>query len=150
MSPIQFVLLLVAGIAAIQALIWIPIMVRFRRRMRDAYSEVGARVAADKVLRPPEMARYRGATAPGYPAKDSNGVIALSKRRLVFRTVSGTEIDIPIAEINDVRESRAFGGSAIGSRTHLILGLPAGEVAFVVTDNPGWLAALTDVRRRKR
>jgi hypothetical protein len=68
MKIIEFVLLLVLGIAALQALIWIPIIVWLARRYRDALGRLSAETQSENVLRPPEKARYRGATAPNYQA----------------------------------------------------------------------------------
>ena len=66
-SAIEFVVLLVLGIVAVQALIWIPIIVWWRRRARDAKARLGAAIEAEATIRPPEKGVYRGATAPGYP-----------------------------------------------------------------------------------
>ena len=62
-SVVEFVVLLVLGIAAVQALIWIPIIVWWRRRARDAKARLGAAIAAEATIRPPEKGVYRGATA---------------------------------------------------------------------------------------
>ncbi|MGO9354322.1 MAG: hypothetical protein ACLP3C_27080 [Mycobacterium sp.] len=99
MKIVEFVLLLVFGIAALQALIWIPIILWLRRRYRDALGRLSAEIQSETVLRPPEKARYRGATPPNYPRVSNNGVIALTKRRLVFLTVTGKSTEIPVSEI---------------------------------------------------
>ena len=80
-SAVEFVVLLVLGIAAVQALIWIPIIVWWRRRARDAKARLAAAIVAEATIRPPEKGVYRGATAPGYPAVNNNGTIALTDRR---------------------------------------------------------------------
>jgi hypothetical protein len=111
MKIIEFVLLLVLGIAALQALIWIPIIVWLRRRYRDALGRLSAETQSENVLRPPEKARYRGATAPNYPGVSNNGVIALTKRRLVFLTVTGKSIEIPGSEIRGIHQAKVFKSS---------------------------------------
>ena len=147
-SVVEFVLLLVLGIAAVQALIWIPIIVWWRRRARAAKARLAAAIEAETTIRPPEKGIYRGATAPGYPAVNNNGTIALTDRRLIFITVTGKIIDIPRAEITGVREAKVFKSSVRGSRSHLIVQIPAGEIAFYVASNADWINAITSLRAK--
>jgi hypothetical protein len=137
-----FVVLLVVGILAVQALIWIPIIVWFRRRSRRVAAELAAELQTEAVVRPPEKGNYRGATAPGYPIVKNSGLIALTQRRLVFRTLTGKAIDIPVDAITGVRETAVFNGSVVGGRKHLIVQTAAGEIGFYVPDNAGWIGAL--------
>jgi hypothetical protein len=136
------VVLLVLGILAVQALIWIPIIVWFRRRSRRVAAELAAELAGEAVVRAPEKGNYRGATAPGYPVVNNSGLIALTQRRLLFRTLTGKAIDIPVDAITGVREAALFKGSVVGGRTHLIVATAGGEIGFYVPDNAGWTAAL--------
>ncbi|OBJ54492.1 hypothetical protein [Mycobacterium sp. 1423905.2] len=147
---VGFVLLLVLGLTALQALIWIPIVLRFRRRYRAALVRLAADIESEVVLRPTEKATYRGATAPGYPTVNNNGVIALTQRRVAFLTVTGKPIDIPLTAITGVREAKAFRRSAVGGRSHLLVQLSAGEVGFFVVDNAAWIGAITNACRPQR
>jgi hypothetical protein len=139
----EFVALLLLAIAGIQALVWIPIIMRWRRRARAAAAQLAAAIESETVIRPPEKGIYRGATAQGYPAVNNNGTIALTDRRLTFLTVTGKVIDIPRAEITGVREAKVFKTSVRGGRTHLIIQIPSGEIAFYVRSNVDWMNALT-------
>lgn len=139
----EFVGLLVLGIAAVQALIWIPIIVWWRRRARVAKARLAVAIESETPIRLPEKGVYRGATAPGYPGVNNNGTIALTARRLVFITLTGKLIDIPVADIVGVREAKVFKSSVRGGRSHLIVQLPSGEVAFYVASNADWIAAIT-------
>jgi len=141
-STALFVVLLVVGILALQLLIWIPIIVWFRRRSSRVLSELATELEGEQVIRGPEKGNYRGATAPGYPAVKNNGVLALTHRRLVFRTLTGKAIEIPVETITGVRDASVFKGSVVGGRTHLIVATAAGEIGFYVPDNAGWTAAL--------
>ncbi|MBP1817068.1 hypothetical protein J3E61_000631 [Mycobacterium sp. OAE908] len=143
MSTAVFVVLLVVGILAVQVLIWIPIIVWFRRRSRRVAAELAVELESEQVVRPPEKGNYRGATAPGYPMVKNNGLIALTRRRLAFRTLTGKAIDIPVDAITGVRQASVFNGSVVGGRTHLIVQTAAGEIGFYVSDNAGWTAALS-------
>jgi hypothetical protein len=132
-SAVEFVVLLVLGIAAVQALIWIPIIVWWRRRARDAKARLAAAIEGEATIRPPEKGVYRGATAPGYPAVNNNGAIALTDRRLIFVTITG------------VREAKVFKTFVRGGRSHLIIQIPTGEIAFYVSSNADWINAIRTV-----
>jgi hypothetical protein len=145
-SAVEFVALLVAGIAALQALIWIPIILRWRRKSRAAAAQLASAIESETVVRPPEKGIYRGATAPGYPGVNNNGTIALTDRRLMFLTITGKIIEIPRTEIIGVRESKAFKGAVRGGRSHLIVQIPSGEIGFYVSANVDWINALTTLK----
>jgi len=145
-GAVEFVVLLVLGIAAVQALIWIPIIIWWRRKARDAKARLAAAIESEATIRPPEKAIYRGATAPGYPAVNNNGTIALTDHRLIFITLTGKVVEIPRADIIGVREAKVFKSSVRGGRSHLIVQVPAGEVAFYVSSNVDWINAITSLR----
>jgi hypothetical protein len=144
---VGFVALLVLGIAAVQALIWIPIIVRWRRKARAASAKLAAAIESETAVRLPEKGVYRGATAPGYPVVSNNGTVALTERRLIFVTVTGKLIEIPVADIIGAREAKVFKSSVRGGRSHLIVKLSSGEVAFYVSSNAEWMAAITGLIR---
>jgi hypothetical protein len=140
----EFVALLLLAIAAVQALVWVPIIVWWRRRARAASARLAAAIESETVIRPPEKGIYRGSTAPGYPAVYNNGTIALTDRRLIFVTVTvtGRIIDVPRADIIGVREAKAFKTSVRAGRSHLIVQIPTGEIGFYVSSNLDWINAL--------
>jgi len=142
----MFVVLLVLGIAALQAGIWIPIIIWLRSRRRAAQLRLSSEMAAESVIRPPEKASYRSATAPNYPIVSNDGVIALSKRRLVFVTVTGNWIEIPVSQIRGVHDAKVFKTAVRGGKTHLVVELPSGEVGFYVADNAAWTSAIKSAR----
>jgi type II secretory pathway pseudopilin PulG len=147
-SVVEFVVLLVLGIAAVQALIWIPIIIWWRRRARDAKARLAAAIEAEGTIRAAEKGIYRGATAAGYPVVNNNGTIALTDRRLIFVTVTGKVIEIPRDEITGVREAKVFKSSVRGGRSHLIVQVPTGEVAFYVGSNADWINAIMALRAK--
>jgi hypothetical protein len=144
---VGFVVLLILGIAAVQGLIWIPIILRWRRKARAASAELTAAIEAETAIRLPEKGVYRGATAPGYPVVNNNGSIALTERRLIFITTTGKLIDIPVSEIVGVREAKVFKTAVRGGRSHLIVQLRSGEVAFYVASNPDWINAIASLHK---
>ena len=120
------------------------IIVWWRRRFRAAQARLAAGLDAETLVRPPEKGNYRGATAPEYPLVVNSGVIALITRRLVFATLTGKTIEIPLTEITAVRESKVFKAAAVAGRSHLIICTAAGEIAFFVPDNAAWTAAIAN------
>jgi hypothetical protein len=142
-----FVISLVLGIFAAQGIVWAIIILWLRRRTRAAQAQLVVDLEAETLLRRPEKGNYRGATAPGYPFVKNRGVIALSMRRLVFITLTGKTIEIPVADIRAVRESKVFNASVVGGKVHLVVVTAAGEIAFFVSDNAAWIGAITKARQ---
>ena len=138
------VLLLVVGIVAVLALVAVPIVYSYRRRFRAAAQRATDEIEAEGVLRPFEKGVYRGTTAPGYPAVKNNGRIALTRRRVVFVTLTGTKIDIPLASIAGLRHSKSFQHSVVGGWTHLVIRTDGGETAFFVKDLAAWTRDLAE------
>jgi Tfp pilus assembly protein PilX len=141
-----FVVLLVVGILALLVLIWIPILVWLRRRSSATAEQLSAEIEGESILRAPEKGSYRGSTAPGFPAVKNTGLIALTQRRLVFRTLTGHLIEVPVESITGVREAAVFKGSVVGGQTHLIVQTSAGEIGFYVFAGiADWTAAITEL-----
>jgi hypothetical protein len=140
----MYVALIVIGVLAVLVAIWIPIVVWLRRRARAVDDQLAIDLEGETIVCPPEKGSYRGATAPGYPAVKNTGLIALTRRRLVFRTLTGKLIEVPVDAITGVREATVFKGSVVGGQTHLIVQTAAGEIGFYVfSGNAGWIAALS-------
>lgn len=143
MSVAVQVAVLVGASVAVLALIAVPIVLVYRRKYRAAAQRAAAEVEVEGVLRAFEKGVYRGASAPGYPAVKNNGQIALTRRRVVFVTLTGTTIDIPLASITGLRASKVFQGSVAGGWTHLVIRTATGEIGFFVKDLPAWMRDLT-------
>jgi hypothetical protein len=93
------VILLVVDIAVVLALVALPIVLIYRGKYRAATRELDTELAAETIIRPPEKGNYQGATAPGFRAVKNSGRIALTRRRVVFVTLTGTRIEIPLDTI---------------------------------------------------
>jgi len=73
-------------------------------------------------------------------------MIALTRRRLVFRTLTGKSIEVPVDAITGVREATVFKGSVVGGQQHLVVTTAAGEIGFYVFSGIGaWVAALNSL-----
>jgi hypothetical protein len=121
-----------------------PITVLVVRRRRTVRAELAALLATEPALRGPEGALYRGGTGP-YPKVKGNGALVLTRRRLWFRILIGTSLDIPIEEITGTREAKRFHGAATG-RLLVIVQTAQGEAGFLVDDNAAWIAAIEQAR----
>ncbi len=134
----------VVGSLAGLALIWIFVRVWFRHRGRVVAEQLSAEIDGESIVRAPEKGTYRGATAPGYPLINNTGLIALTQRRLVFRTLTGHLIEVPVDSIMGVRVAAVFDGYVSGGHQHLIVQIRTGEVAFYVFAGiDDWVTDLT-------
>lgn len=119
-----------------------------RRRSESTADQLSIEIAGETIVRGPAKGSYRGATAPGYPVVKNTGLIALTKRRLVFRTLTGKTIEVPVEEITGVRDAGVFKGSVVGGQQHLVVQTAAGEIGFYVFSGIGeWIAALESLVR---
>ena len=142
MSVVTLVVVLTGAILAVLAVVGVVVFGVYRRRYRAAMEPLAAEIEAESVLRPWEKGVYRGATAPGYPAVRNNGRIALTRRRLVFVTLTGITITIPLEQITGVGQAKVFKGAVAGGWTHLVVHTATGDIGFFVPDLDAWLAAL--------
>lgn len=144
MNTTWFVVLLIVGILAVQVLIAVPIIIWWRRRSRAVAAWLATELEGETVVLGPAKGAYCGATAPGYPVVKNNGMIALTRRRLIFRTLTNKTIEIRVAAITGVRQQSVFKGSVTGGRPHLIVTTAGGDIGFYVFPGIGpWIAALT-------
>ena len=139
------VILLVVGIAVVLALVALPIVLIYRNKYRAGADQLTTELAAETIIRPFEKGNYRGATAPGYPGVKNSGRIALTRRRLVFLTLTGATISVPLDTITGLRLAKVFKGSVVGGWTHLVIRTAPGEIGFYVPDTSAWLQSLGEV-----
>jgi hypothetical protein len=124
--------------------VWVVILRKLRRMPDLLRAELAA--SGETVRRGPEAAVYRGSSAPGYSRVGGNGVIALTDRRLLIRTLIGKGANVPLAAIVGVRQNTWFLRSYRGGRKHVIVKLrDGGEVGFLADDPDGWATTLRDV-----
>jgi hypothetical protein len=143
MTPVQ-VVLLVAGILAFQALIWIPALILIRRKTATQQVDLTREIerSRQRLIRGPEPALYRGASAE-YPKGKGNGVVALTDRRLLFRKLIGKGVEVHVSDIAAVREDTWFLRSYRSGRPHVIVKTRSGaELGFIVARHGEWMEAI--------
>ena len=139
-----WVALLVGAILGLQAIFWIVFAIWFRNKRRALLVSMQHELLAsgETAIRGPEGALYAGANR-GFPGSSGNGLILLTRQRLVFCKVTGGRIEVPLEQVAAIREATWFRRSYRSGRQHLILQLQDGnEVGFIVADHPGWLDAM--------
>jgi hypothetical protein len=139
----MYVVVSVAGILAAQLVVWSAVLVWFRWRRRVIASRLAFEIASETIIHSPEPGTYRGATVAGYPTVNNDGMIALTGRRLVFHTLTGKVIEIPVSDIVGVREAEVFKSAVKAGRQHLIIQTSSGDIGFFVSSNDAWIASLT-------
>lgn len=149
MNAAVWIGVLFAGLIAVQLVLWAAVRVWFRRRRRAVVTELMSEIAAETAIRVPEPASYRGATAAGYSAVNNDGVLALTRGRIVFRALTGRVIEVPVDGITGVREADAFRTATRTGRPLLIVETSTGDIAFDVGDRPAWIASLETVGVRQ-
>ena len=147
MTPVQIVSLVV-GLLVLQVAVWVPILLVLRRKNAQLMTKLGADVAAsgEKLLRGPEPALYRGAT-DRFSKASGNGVVALTDKRLVIRKIVGAGCEVPLVDVQAVRDDKWFRSGYKGGRLHVILQLAGGtELGFIVQQraHAAWMEAFRE------
>ncbi len=144
------VALLVGGLVALQLAIWVPLLLWVRSRSAGMVSRMQAELerSGEQVLRGPERALYRGASA-GHTRVKGNGVLVLTRSRLLFhKLVGSTPIEVLVTELVGVRQDKWFLGAYRGGHLHVIAKLVDGsEIGFIVKDPDAWASCLEEVCR---
>lgn len=152
MKVVLLAVLIVLGVAVIQAAIWIPIVIWWRRKSaRFATAMVSeSDLRGERLIAGPEKGSYRGSSG-GHGKVKGNGVILLTDRRLVFRKLVGDALEIPVQTITGTGRSKSFLGSRSGGATHLVVTTtePA-EVGFYVANLDAWQRNIDTVRPTQR
>lgn len=136
------VVLLVGGILLFNGLIWFVVLRLVKKATLASIEKLKAELAAssEAPVRGPEPAAFRGSS---HTVVKGAGVAALTGRRLIFRPLVGTPIEVARDQITALREDKWFLGSYTGGRLHTILKLKDGtEVGFFFEDPAAWIAAL--------
>jgi hypothetical protein len=150
MSVALAVVGLVLFIVLVQLAIWVPLILRWRRRSAAYWSAFDDEVTrtGEATLIPRQSAIYRGSTGSKSQVR-GNGQIVLTAQRLLFRKATGGVVEVPTAQIAGVHRSKGFNGSIVGGHEHLVVELAdRSEVAYFVTDTDFWAAQLEQLGTR--
>jgi hypothetical protein len=142
------VLGILLAIGLIQALVWIPIVRRWRRGREAWTTELHAEMLAsgEHIVRGPERASYRGGSGT-FSNVRGIGDLILTDRRVLFRKASGGVVEFERSAITTARRANGFRGSRVAGRPVLVVQLGGAEVGFIVTDLDAWERLFTSPTR---
>ncbi|HET6456271.1 MAG TPA: hypothetical protein VFI02_17835 [Armatimonadota bacterium] len=143
---------LVIGILALEALIWIPIVVWMRRRSSGLAEETkdSVMLAGEKAIIGPEAIIFKRPMFRRFGVVGGNAVATLTDKRVIIDQLVGSKVEFPLSDIAEVKESKWFRGSARGGYTHVILKLQDGrEFALLVKDPERWMEGLQQVTSKE-
>lgn len=142
MNALQIVYL-VCGILLIQAVVWafISRWIRGKTAKIKGNMEKAHLASEGKIILGPQVAVYRGADRHFGNIK-GNGVICLTADKLLFKKLTGQNIDIDRADIVGATVESTFKGKtsfATGGK-HLVIGTRNGNrIGFLIKDAPVWV-----------
>jgi len=95
--------------------------------------------AGEPIVLGPEVGFYQGSLG-GIVSLKTQGVVALTNRRIVFRQPLGKDIEFRLPQIHGVSENAWFQGNYRGGRSFVILTLGDGtQSALMVKDHDLWM-----------
>ncbi len=132
-------ILLSIVILALLALVFGLLAVQFRKKAEQLGQELI--LGGEPPILGPEVAHF--APGQGFGVVKTDGTLALTEARLIFRKPFGGEIILPLADVARLEETTTFRGNWKGGRKFLVVRLRDGrEAAFIARDNTRWLAEL--------
>lgn len=138
--------LVIAGVVAVVVCIWTVLLLVVRHKFRKLATEFRERVrqAGENLIIDPQSCVYRGADREFGNVK-GNGVIALTNRRIMFRKLTGQQIEIDCSQISKVSVENTFKGEtafATGA-SHLVVETNDGNrIGFLVKNAENWIEKL--------
>ena len=125
-------IVLLIGLGAVLLFLFSQLFKRQKARLRDEIERSG-----EALLAGPDSGLYQGGSS--YVSLKTQGVMALTDRRLIFRKPIGGDIEIPLSQITGVSENTWFQGNYRSGKPWLILSLATGgDVAFMVGEHDHW------------
>jgi hypothetical protein len=107
--PSILIYLVIAGVVAVVVCIWAVLLLIVRRKSSKLATEFreSARQAVENLIIDPQSCVYRGADREFGNVK-GNGVIALTNKRIMFRKLTGQQIEIDRSQITKVSIENTF------------------------------------------
>lgn len=146
MGTFWLALAILGGVLAVNAVVWVGVVLWLRRRSAGVRSEVEAEVGSGDYAMGPEHGSYRGGTGR-FPRVKGNSWIALTPDRLLVRPLVGKPITVALSEVTGTRVARTWLGSWTAGITVLVISTVDGELGIAVRDPAAWQAALPGARR---
>jgi len=111
----------------------------WRRRHRD--QQTLQNLADGQSLRGPERAYYQR-LAGDYSMVSSNGKLTLTVTHVVFTSIIGASVSVPLADVAEVRDQKIRRFHVRGHDSQLVIATRSGEIGFLVADPAAWAGAI--------
>jgi hypothetical protein len=72
----------------------------------------------------------------------SNGKLTLTVTHVVFSSVIGVDVSVPLQDVKEVRDQKIQRFHVIGHDSQLVLATRSGEIGFLVKDPAAWAGAI--------
>ena len=92
-------------------------------------------------MRGPERAYYQR-LAGDYAKVSSNGKLTLTATHVVFNSIIGASVWVPLADVAEVRDQKIRRFHVRGHDSQLVLATRSGEIGFLVADPAAWAGAI--------
>ena len=113
----------------------------WRRRHRDQQAQQYP--AGEQPLRGPERAYFQR-LAGDYPPVSSNGRLTLTATHLIFTSVIGTDVSVPLRDVEAARQQQIRRFHRGGHDSQLVIATRSGQIGFLVSDPAAWAGAIRD------
>ena len=97
--------------------------------------------AGAQSLRGPERAYYQR-LAGAYSMVSSNGKLTLTVTHVVFDSIIGVDVSVPLADVAEVRDQKIRRFHLMGHDSQLVIATRAGEIGFLLADPAAWAGAI--------
>jgi len=72
----------------------------------------------------------------------SNGKLTLTATHVIFDSVIGVDVAVPLQDIAEVRDQKIRRFHLVGHDSQLVIVTPSGHIGFLVADPAGWAGAI--------
>jgi hypothetical protein len=110
---------------------------RGRRRNQRAQQDL----AGGPPLRGPERAYYQRLSGD-YSKVASNGKLTLTATHVIFSSVIGASVSVPLRDVSDVRDQKIRRFHVGGHDSQLVIATRSGEIGFLLKDPAAWAGAI--------
>ena len=114
---------------------WVP----WRRRRGNQRTRQDS--AWGQSLRGPERAYYQR-LAGDYSKVSSNGKLTLTGTHVVFDSVIGVDVAVPLQDVAEVRDQKIRRFHVAGHDSQLVIATRSGDIGFLVEDPAAWAGAI--------
>lgn len=95
----------------------------------------------EQPLRGPQRAYFQRLSGD-YPKVSSTGRLTLTATHVVFSSVIGVSVSVPLTDVAQARDQEIRRFHVGGHDSQLVISTASGEIGFLLKDPAGWAAAI--------